>query len=367
MRLLRLLCLPIIFAAIAITLLAQAPPSSSPQTQQPAPEAPKQIPSLDLTALDKSADACVDFYQYACGNWIRKNPIPADQPSWGRFNELHERNQTVLRGILEKAAANNAGRDAVHQKIGDYYASCMDEAAINKLGSSPLRPELARIAALKSKADLASELAHLHSIGVRSFFRFSSDQDFKDASQVIAEVDQGGLGLPDRDYYSKEDPKSVATRTAYVQHVANMFKLVGEPAQQAAADAKTVLDVETQLAKASMTRVARREPSNIYHKMTKAQFLALSPDFEWNRYLTGVQAPAVQSVNVAVPDFVKELNTIVSGTDLNAIKTYLRWNVIHTSAAILSSDFVNENFNFYGKTLQGTKELRPRWKRCVQY
>ena len=307
----------------------------------------------------------MDFYQFACGKWMRDNPIPPDQVVWGTFNLLLEHNRTVLRDILEKAAANDPKRDAVEKKVGDFYAACMDEKTVEEKGASPIQPELARIAGLKSKAQLPGEVAHLHSQGVRTFFRFGSDQDYKDATKQIAEADQGGLGLPDRDYYLKDDPRSKGIREAYQAHVAKMFELLGEKPERAAADAATVLKIETALAQASMDRVARRDPANTYHKMGKKELAALTPDFAWNQYLVALQVPAFEDVNVAAPGFFKGLDALVKSTSLAEWKTYLRWDVVNSAAPWLSSAFVDENFSFTGKTLQGAKENQPRWKRCV--
>lgn len=329
-------------------------------------EEPKQVPSFDPTALDRGADPCADFYQFSCGNWLKNNPIPPDQSSWGRFNELAERNRAILREVLEDAAKPEKRTPNV-QKIGDYYASCMDEDAINKKGIAPLKPEFERIAALKNKAGLAALVAHLHREQIDVFFAVGSGPDFKDAKEVIAQADQGGLALPDRDYYLKDDAKSVELRKAYVEHVTNMFKLLGDAPDQAAAEANTVMKIETTLAKGSMDRVARREPANIYHKMTEKEWQALTPSISWTAYLADVGAPPITALNVINPDFFKALDAELKDVSLDDLKTYLRWHVVFAAAGknVLPDAFVNENFNFYGKTLRGAKELRARWKRCV--
>ncbi len=342
-----------------------APPPVTPKA--PPAETVKTGPGFDVRVLDRNIDPCTDFYEFACGKWVAANPIPADQASWGRFDELIERNRQILRAILEKGSQPDPKRSAVNQKIGDYYTSCMDEAAIEQKGTAPLKPELDRIAALTNVSEMPEELAHLHSIGVDAVFHFSSDQDFRDATQEIAEADQGGIALPDRDYYLKTDPKSVEIRQQYVAHVQKMFELMGEQVAQAATDAKTIMDIETELAKVSMDRVARREPTNIYHKMSTEQLQGLDPAFTWNRYLVGVQAPPVASLNVAVPDFFKGMNQLLGSVPLEQWKTYLRWQMLHSQAAVLPKAFVDENFNFFGKVLTGAKELQPRWKRCVRY
>ena len=317
--------------------------------------------------LDKSIDPCTDFYAYACGKWQAQNPIPSDRSSWGRFNELQERGENIIRDILEKYSANDSKRTANEQKIGDYYQGCIDETAINKAGTAPLAAELKTIDRLKSKQDLAKEAIRLHRLGIGALFSFGSDQDFKDATQVIAEADQGGMSLPDKDYYLKDDAKSVDLRKKYVDHVQKMFQLLGDSADKAAAEAKTVMDIEMSLAHGALDRVKRREPSNVYHKMTAKELAALSPGFEWDVYLMGVGAPYTQVLNVTEPDFFKQLNTTLQATSLDDWKTYLRWHVLHSSAAMLPDAFVDENFNFFSKELSGTKELAPRWKRCVRF
>ena len=328
--------------------------------QQPA----RSASGLQLDALDRSADACTDFYQFACGSWIAKNPVPADRSSFGRFDELQERNNDVLHRILDAAAA---AAEPASKKIGDYYASCMDETAIDAKGAGALAPLLTRIAALTRAADLAPLVAELHTIGVNAFFQFGSQADFKDASVEMAIVDQGGLGLPDRDYYVKDDAKSVDLRTQYVDHVGRMSALLGLTADQAKAAAQQVMTIETALANAALDNVSRRDPNKIYHKMSNLELQALTPSFRWARYFSGIGSPPIYALNVAEPEFVRAVGRIVAATPLDAIKAYLRWQVAHASAAVLARPLVDENFRFYGTTLTGATELRPRWKRCVRY
>ncbi|HMD18033.1 MAG TPA: M13 family metallopeptidase [Terriglobales bacterium] len=326
-------------------------------------------PVLDVSAMDRTIDPCVDFYTYSCGEWIKHNPIPPDQSSWSTYGKLQDENRAQLRTILEEAAKPNPPRDAVTQKIGDYYASCMDETAIEKLGAKPLLPELERIAGLKSKQDLAEYVATAQfppSLeGGGTLFTFRSNQDFKDSTQVIAEADQGGLGLPDRDYYLKDDPKSEELRKAYLAHVARMFELLGDKRTDAATKAATVMRIETALAKGQMTRVERRDPPNLYHKMRVADLQKLTPPFGWGTYLAKTGAGSLATLNVVTPDYFHVMSEEIEKESLDDWKTYLRWHAAHDAATSLSAAFVRENFEFYGKTLRGRQELPPHWKRCT--
>ncbi len=336
---------------------------SSVSAQQSATPAPQHEPALDVTSMDRSIDPCVDFFKYSCGGWMKNNPIPPDQSSWDTYSKMQDENLGRLRGILEAASAPDPKRNAATQKIGDYYSSCTDEKAIESKGAEPLKPELERIARLGSKADFADVAAAM--IQENVLFRFGSTQDYRDATQMIAEADQGGLGLPDRDYYVKDDPKSVDLRKAYVAHVQKMFELLGDKPDAAAAEAQNVMRIETALAKGSMTRVERRDPKNLDHKMTTGDLEKISPDFQWQVYFTKVGLPSLASLNVASPGFFKALNEELDKESLADWKTYMRWHLVHADAPFLSASFLNENFDFYGKTLQGKKELRPRWKRCT--
>jgi putative endopeptidase len=340
-------------------------------------------PVLDVSAMDKMADPCVDFYTYSCGGWIKKNPIPPDQSSWSTYGKLQDENLAQLRAILEEAAKANAGKSTVThpseptsgspgarvtQKIGDYYASCMDEPAIEKLGAKPLAPELERIAALKSKQDIAEYLTtgqfppSLYGGG--ALFTFRSDQDYKDSEQVIAEADQGGLGLPDRDYYFKDDAKSQELRKAYLAHVQKMFELLGDKPGDAAAESATVMRLETDLAKGHMNRVERRDPPKLYHKMQVAELEKLAPNFRWKTYFEKTGLGRLNSLNVVAPEYFRTMNAELEKESLADWKTYLRWHAVNNAATYLSSAFVTEDFNFYSKTLRGKEQLPPRWKRC---
>jgi putative endopeptidase len=320
---------------------------------------------LDVNSMDTGADPCVDFFTYSCGGWIKNNPIPPDQTSWSVYSKLEDDNKTLLRAILESSARPEGRRDAVTQKIGDYYAACMDENAINAVAIKPLQPLLDQIQQLRFKRDIANVIAVM--VPGDSLFRFRSDQDYKDSTQVIAEADQGGLGLPDRDYYLKTDAKSVELRKAYVAHLRKIFELLGDKSSTSATEAQTVMRIETALAKGSLTRVERRDPRKLYHKMTIEQLVALSPSFQWKTYFTKVGLPSLESLNVETPEFFKTLTIQLRDEPLASWKAYLRWHLINANAPFLSSEFVNADFDFYGKTLQGAQELEPRWKRCVGY
>ena len=321
---------------------------------------------FDPMNLDKTASACTDFYQYANGGWLSANQIPAAYPSWGIANILDEKNREVLREILEAAAKNtNAPKGSSEQKVGDYYATCMDEPKIEAEGAKPLAPGFALIAGIKDQKGLQAEIAHLHSMGINAVFASDSTQDFKNSAEVTFEVYQGGLGLPDRDYYTKTDDKSKTIRDEYVKHVAKMFELLGDDAAKAASEAQTILGLETKLAEASLTRVEMRDPEKIYHRMTVAQMHDLAPTFDWPGYLQALGVPQKADVNVATPDFFKAVNQQLTSASFGDWQTYLRWHLINSNAAALSSKFVDEDFNFKGKILQGSKENLPRWKRCA--
>jgi putative endopeptidase len=359
---------------LAFMLLGISCAGAQTKSSQPAqgPALPYS-PSLDVTSMDKSVDPCVDFYHYSCGGWQKKNPIPADQTSWSVYAKLYQDNLEFLRGMLEQASQPSVNRNAVTQKIGDFYAACMDEAGVEKRGVTAIEPELEAIARIRSIKEMIPVLVRLQSSYFRAsyssslLFEAGSSQDPDNSEQVIADLDQGGLSMPDRDYYLKDDDKSKETRERYVQHVEKIFQLLGETPAAAKQDAATVMRLESAMAKASMSRVDRRDPHKLVHKMKVADLQQLAPQFDWTAYYREMRYPEISILNVDVPDFIKELNTLLATEPIESWKTYLRFHVADVSSPYLSSAFVEENFDFYRKYLRGAKEMQPRWQRCVQY
>ncbi|MGB9409256.1 MAG: M13 family metallopeptidase [Terracidiphilus sp.] len=356
-------CSFVLFAFTAAGLMAVP---ALCQTAAPAAPAAPELRVFDPSLIDKTIDPCDNFYRFSCNGWFKRNPLPADQTSYGRFTELAELNRLRLKQILEESSAPAATRSPNEQKIGDEYASCMDTATVNKLGLAPLLPELDRIAALQTAADLPALLAHLHSIGVNAFFGMGSSQDYADSTSVISFYGAGGLGLPERDYYTRTDAKSVEQRQQYVAHVKKIFVLAGEPEAQAAQDAEIVLAIETRLARASLTITEQRDPQNLNHPTDVLSFSKEMPNFSLAEYVAAAHAPAVGKANDMEPKFFAVFNALISDTPIDKIRTYLRWHLLHAYAGTsLPESFDQENWNFYSHILNGAQKPQDRWKRCT--
>jgi putative endopeptidase len=356
----RVAILLLTICSVSSMLLAQAASSSSEKK-------PELLSGLDQRFIDRGADPCVDFFKYACGNFTKYYPIPKDRSGYGTGALVAERNEHILHTMLEKAGEGGASRTPNEQKIGDYYASCLDLDAINKKGLGPLQPELDRIAALKSKSELTSLLAHFQLINANAFLGFGEQQDFKDATKQIALVDQGGLGLPERDYYFRTGDAPEKTRKEYVQHIVNTLKLMGEPESVATSDAQSIMQLETALAKVSMDITTQRDPNKVYHMMQVSELQKLTPNIDWPKFLAEGGAPGVAQVNVTNPEFFKGLSALLDATDMSVIKAYLRWQLINgVPSIVLPTAFDDEYFDFFGHKLRGQPEQRARWKRCVQ-
>ncbi|MFZ0310562.1 MAG: M13 family metallopeptidase [Candidatus Sulfotelmatobacter sp.] len=368
-----------LFLALPMAMLGQIAMPNSAAGAAAAADETKDAPKLshfDPTLVDKTLNPCDDFYKYACNKWIAANPIPADQVYWSTGSGLELWNDTVLRETLEASSKNDPQRSPVQKKIGDYWAACMDESGIEAAGLKPLQPELERIAALKSKREITLEIAHLHHLFPGAwaqsdnqtnspFFGFTGQQDYDDASKVVAQIDQGGLSLPSRDYYINTDEKSVETLKKYRAHVQKMFELAGEAQAQASEDAGTVIELETAMAKAQMDNVKRRDPKNINNRMSLAQVRELTPSIDWDAYLQAVKAPTSDHYIVTSPDFFRAEEKLLAEHPLEHWKTYMRWQAIHRAAFYLNKSMADENFDFFSRTLAGQEQQLPRWRRCT--
>jgi putative endopeptidase len=346
------------------------PPPTSPvaqtegETTTPMLEE-KNPPPFDIANMDTSVKPSDDFFMYANGGWIKRTPIPPEYSRWGSFNQLIEKNNDALHDVAERAAKETTTTDPDAKKVGDYYASGMDEATAEVAHAKPLADELKRVDGVKDRNDVLKEIAHLHTLGVTSLFGFTSGQDDKNSTMVIAQAYQGGLGMPDRDYYTKTDDASKKLRDQYVQHVTKMLTLLGEDPKGAGEHAKKILALETSLAQASRTKVELRDPQKNYNKMKTSALQALTPEFRWDAYFKETNLPDPGELNVGQPDFFKGANKVFASTPIDDWKEYFRWHLVHATAAELSADFVNEDFNFYETTLRGTQQIKPRWKRVV--
>ncbi|MGA7235152.1 MAG: M13 family metallopeptidase, partial [Bryobacteraceae bacterium] len=349
--------LPIALLALPFGLLAQ------PTTQLP------YSPSLDLTSMDRSVNPCVDFYKYSCGGWSKKNPMPADQGSWDVYAKLTLDNERFLWGILDEAAKTSPDRTPAQRKIGDYFHACMDEAASERAGLQPIQSRLDAIAAIRTLADLSRVVSNQHADGSvdSALFGIGSDQDFADSQSVIAFAVRGALGLPDRDYYTKTDKKSVEIRDRYVAHMTQVFGLLGGTPAESAAAAKDVMTIETELANSMLTRVELRDPHKVFHKMTRAEFEALAPALDWKYYFTASKLDGVKVVNVTEPAYYKKLQELLGTHPIAQWREFLRWNLIRDASPYLSSKFADPQFDFYGRYLRGIPQQRPRWRRCVAW
>ena len=350
------------FTVILISIIAPFALRAEPQ-----PQIAQNSPPIDPKNMDTSVKPGDDFFRYATGAWIKRTEIPPEYSRWGAFNELIERNNDALHTIAAKASQIQVDPKLAPetQKVGDYYASGMDEQSIEAMRTKPLEEELGRIEAIKDRQDVLTEIGHLHSIGINAFFNFGAGQDSKDSTRDIAQAVQGGLSMPDRDYYTKQDPDMKQKREKYIAHVTKMLTLLGEPAQKAADAAKRIMALETKLAEASRTRVQLRDPIKNYNKMGVRQLQDLTPDWNWSDYFNKINLLEPGDINVHQPEFFKAANDVFKSTPIDDWKAYLRWHLISATAPYLSKDFVDENFDFSERTLRGTQQNKPRWKRVI--
>jgi putative endopeptidase len=345
------------YALLAMAAAVAAPLSAQSTYRQTTP--------LDPANIDRTANACVDFYQFANGGWLKNNPLPAAYSRWGSFEELGEKNQEALTSILQQSVANMATEPATYKMLGTFYSNCMDSTDADRMGAEPLKPELHRISEIDDRKDLQKEIANLQLIGVPVLFNFGSTQDAKNSTSVIGGASQGGLTLPDRDYYLKNDPASTEIRRNYQAHIEKMLELAGSSPTDAAADARRVLGIETTLAAAARSNIELRDPQANYNLRTAAQLATMTPHFDWNEYFTDIGRPAIPTVDVQNPKFFATVDSMMANTPMADWKAYLRWKTVNDAAPLLSSAFVNEDFNF-SKSLTGAKAMLPRYKRCTR-
>ncbi len=358
--------LSIRFRTSCFALTVAACTSAAALDEQPTTQLP-YTPSLDPEAMDLTADPCEDLYQYSCGGWIRNNPIPADQSSWSIYGKAYVDNQRYLWGLLQEDSVDHPQRNATQTLIGDYFAACMNESAIEALGSTPLDPDLQAITAVTDKNQLADVIGQLisHTDTSAFFLAVGSEQDAEESSKMIGAIFAGGLGLPDRDYYFDASDNKAATRQAYLDHVAAMFVLLGESPQQAQNAAATVMRIETGLAGASLTQVERRDPHKVYHRKSAQEVAAVAPAFDWQALFARTGLDPNPWLNLSQPEFIAEMQATITRESLDDLKTYLRWGLVNTRAQQLAKAFRDQDFAFYGTHLRGIKEQRPRWRTCV--
>ena len=355
-------------AILALAVLSAACATAPPPPPEPLPAKPLLGQhGLELKSIDRSVGACEDFYQYAVGGWRSAHPLPAIYARYGRFEEVSERNRQTLRNILETSAKEaSAERGSNAQKIGDFWTSCMAESDIEAAGINPIQPDLDRINAITTRAQVVAEIQRLQQRGLPTLFRFGAQNDFKNSKMIIGLVAQSGLALPDRDYYLLDSDRFKTTRRQYVEHLTKMFQLSGLDGARAAADAERVMTLETALARASMARIDQRNPENTYHITPVSELQSIAPALEFARFFESLGLNDLRSVNVAQPEFIREAAKLVQELPVETWKAYLRWNVLDAAAPYLSSAFVNQNFAFRGQTLSGQKENEPRWQRCIR-